>query len=136
MPSKEYLEVKDTVKLESAATCLRDKLMIRLLRRFGCRVGEVLGIEVDDIDFDAGTIAIEHKKIRLTLKCPDCGGRLSKNSVFCGKCGNKVAKAVSDATEVRRMRTLPVDPETLALVKEYIDRGGPVEIDGHKKLLT
>jgi integrase/recombinase XerD len=34
--------------------------------------------------------------------------------------------------EHRRQRVLPVDTETLAMLKEYIDRGGPVVRDGKR----
>jgi integrase/recombinase XerD len=35
-------------------------------------------------------------------------------------------------TEHRRQRTLPLDGETLAMLKEYIDRGGPVVRNGRR----
>ena len=34
--------------------------------------------------------------------------------------------------EHRRQRVLPVDSQTLAMLKEYIERGGPVERDGKR----
>ena len=49
---KAYLEIKETETLENAATCLRDKLLIRLLVRLACRVSEALALTVDDIDFN------------------------------------------------------------------------------------
>jgi len=41
---KAYLEIEETEKLENAATCLRDRLLIRLLAKLGCRVSEALAI--------------------------------------------------------------------------------------------
>ena len=49
---KTYLEPKEIDRIEQAAQCLRDKLLVRLLARLGCRVSEALGISVSDIDFD------------------------------------------------------------------------------------
>jgi integrase/recombinase XerD len=37
---------------------------------------------------------------------------------------------VAEAKEHRRMRTLPLDHETLEMLKDYIDRGGPVSLNG------
>ena len=120
--------------MEQAATNLRDRLLIRLLFHLGCRVSEALGITVEDIDLTAGTITIQHLKLRTKLSCPTCSARLSKSSTYCPGCGSKVAKVVAQEKEHRRMRTLPIDPETQMILKEYIERGGPVIRDG-KKLL-
>ena len=62
---KAYLEPSELKRLEEAATCLRDRLLIRILVRLGCRISEALGITVSDIDFDQGTVTIEHLKTRL-----------------------------------------------------------------------
>jgi len=127
---KAYLELEETEKLEDAATCLRDKLLIRLLARLGCRVSEALALIVDDIDFRQGTVRIEHLKSRIKLTCPDCKARLGKSHAFCPKCGMKVERAISKEQEHRRMRTLPLSRDTLEVLKEYIKRGGPVEREG------
>ena len=85
---------------------------------------------MSDIDFEQGTVTIEHKKMRLKLACPECGARLGKASVFCQKCGSKVEEAVAQEKEHRRVRTLPIDADTLGMIRNYIDRGGPVSSDG------
>jgi integrase len=48
---KTYLEPREVEQIEQAAECLRDKLLVRLLARLGCRVSEALGLSVSDIDF-------------------------------------------------------------------------------------
>jgi integrase/recombinase XerD len=129
---KAYLEPEEVEKLERAAEFLRDKLLIRLLWRLGCRVSEVLGITVDNIDFKQGTITIEHLKARIKLSCPNCGTGLGKLHKFCPVCGLKVEKAVAQEKEHHRYRTLPVDKDTLDLLKEYIKRGGAVSRNGKR----
>jgi integrase/recombinase XerD len=57
---KAYLEPHEVKQLEGQATCLRDKLLIRLLFRLGCRISEALVLRVEDIDFERGTVTIEH----------------------------------------------------------------------------
>lgn len=131
---KTYLEPEEVSRLEAAATNLRDRLFIRLAFRLGCRVSEALGVGEDDIDFRDGTVTIEHLKVRINLSCPECGARLSKTAKFCPGCGVSVERAVSKAAEHPHKRVLPVDRDTLALLREYIDRGGPVQIDGRKLL--
>ena len=131
---KAYLELEEVDQMEEAAEYLRDKLLIRLTFRLGCRISETLGISVDDIDFEQGEVTIEHLKVRTNLSCPDCSTRLSKTARFCPGCGVKVEKAVAQEKEHHRVRTLPIDPETLDMVRDYIDRGGPVSRNG-KQLL-
>ena len=83
---KTYLEPKEIERIEQAAECLRDILLVRLLTRLGCRVSEALGITVDDIDFDQGTVTIVHLKRRIKLTCPHCRQRLSRTARFCPGC--------------------------------------------------
>ena len=124
---KAYLEIEETEKLESAAEYIRDKLLIKLLFRLGCRISEALALEVKDIDFDTGTVTIEHLKARIKLSCTQCGARLGKSHTFCPKCGGRVEEAVAKEQEHRRMRTLPLDRNTLEMLRDYIKRGGPVK---------
>ena len=130
--TKAYLEANDVQSLEKAATNMRDKLLIRLLFHLGCRISEALALEVKDIDFARGTVTIENLKARTKLSCPKCGTRLGKNHSFCPKCGVKVDKAVAQEQQHRRMRTLPLDSDTLEMLKDYIKRGGPVEQKGKR----
>lgn len=123
---KVYLEPFEVERMEEQATCLRDKLLIRLLFHLGCRVSEALGLRVEDIDFERGSVVIRHLKARTKLFCPHCGARLSITHTFCPKCGTKTGKALTQEQEHRRLRTLPVDSETLAVLQDYIRRGGPV----------
>jgi len=125
-----YLEPDDVVRLENAATNLRDRLLIRLLFHLGCRVSEALGLKVEDIDLNHGVVTIQHLKSRLKLACPRCEARLGRNHSYCPKCGSKVEQAVAQSLEHRRMRTLPVDTDSLEVLKDYIRRGGPVSLEG------
>ena len=131
---KAYLDMGETKQLENAATCIRDRLLIRLPARLGCRISEALALEVKDIDFARGVVTIEHLKLRIRLACPRCGTKLGKSHSFCPKCGVKVKEAVAREQEHRRVRTLPLDGATLQMLKDYIKRGGPVK-HGEKRLL-
>jgi len=122
--TRAYLEPDEVERLEQAAEYLRDRLLIRLLFHLGCRVTEALGIKADDIDFKQGLVTIQHLKQRIKLSCPECGARLGKGHKFCPVCGLKVEKAVSDEKEHRKFRVLPLDQETLKMLKEFIGRGG------------
>lgn len=127
---KTYLEREEVQQLEKAATNLRDRLLIRVLFRLGCRISEVLGIGVQDIDFDQGTITIEHLKARIRFSCPRCGARLGKAHAFCPVCGTKAEKALTQEQHHRRVRTLPIDTDTLEMLSDYIRRGGPISRGG------
>ena len=132
---KTYLEPKEIEQIEQAAECLRDKLLVRLLARLGCRVSEALGIAVNDIDFNQGTVTIVHLKRRIKLSCPTCRARLSRTARFCPGCGLMVEQAVINEREQRRHRVLPVDENTIHMLRRYIERGGPVGVNGHRLLL-
>jgi integrase/recombinase XerD len=132
---KAYLEVEELQRLEKAATNFRDRLLIRLLSHLGCRISEALGIKVEDIDLDNHTVTIQHLKTRMKLFCPKCSARLGKSHTYCPKCGVKVEKTIAEEKEHRRVRTLPIDGETLRMVKDYILRGGPVIRGGQRLIL-
>lgn len=125
-----YLTIEEVERLEAAATCMRDRLLIRLLAHLGCRISEALALTVDDIDLRKGTVTIQHLKLRIRVSCPQCGARLSKAHTFCPRCGAKVEQVVAKEQEHRRVRTLPLDDDTLKLLRGYIRRGGPVTRNG------
>jgi len=133
--AKSYLEVDEVETLEMAATNLRDRLLIRILFRLGCRISEALALRVDDIDLDRGTVTIEHLKARIKVSCPQCNARLGRTHAFCPKCGVKVEQAVTRELEHRQVRTLPLDSDTLNMLRDYIDRGGPVPRGGTMLIL-
>ena len=129
--AKVYLEANDVDRLQKAATNLRDRLLIRLLSHLGCRISEALGIKVEDVDLVNHTVTIQHLKARIQLCCPHCSTRLGRNHIYCPGCGAKVEKAIAKEREHRRLRTLPIDGETIRILRDYISRGGPVSRGGN-----
>jgi integrase/recombinase XerD len=131
---KAYLEPDEVSRLENATSNMRDRLLVRFSFHLGCRVSETLALRLEDIDFKKGTVTILHLKSRINFACPDCGARLAKSHTFCSGCGMKVEEVVTKEREHRKMRTLPLDENTLTLLKVYIRLGGPVQI-GSQKLI-
>ena len=129
---KAYLEPDEVTLMLKATTNLRDRLLIRLLFHLGCRVSEALALTVENIDFSRGTVTIQHLKARLKLSCAGCGQRLGRYHVFCPGCGSKVEKAQAEQQEHRRQRVLPIDSDTLKMLQEYVQRGGPVVKEGKR----
>ena len=114
---KTYIGTEEIERLEKAASNLRDRLLIRLLSRLGCRVSEALALTVQDVDLENSTVTIQHLKMRLNLTCPTCNARLGRSHRFCPHCGAKVGKAIARSKEHRRMRMLPIDDDTLQMLK-------------------
>ena len=121
MDMKAYLELSEIELMEQATTCQRDQLLIRLLSHLGCRISEALALKVEDIDFDLSTVTILHLKRSMKLSCPQCGDRLGNRHQFCPRCGLKVSERIRSQREKRRIRVLPVDEATLAMLKGYIN---------------
>ncbi len=121
--AKIYLEPADIEELEEAATCLRDRLLIRVLFWGACRVSEALAIRVpEDIDATGSTITIKHLKTRTRLLCPYCETRMSRTAKFCPGCGKEVPKPIQRQQEEHRQRTIPLDDETMNLLTSFISQ--------------
>ena len=119
-----YLNPEQNEQLEMAATYLRDRLLIRLLRQSGCRISEALGLSTEDIDLVKGEMIILHLKTRVKMLCPDCQARLGRSHSFCPGCGRKVEDAQKQELQCHKQRILPLDNRTLELLREFIERGG------------
>lgn len=133
---KAYLEPAEVSQMERTASNLRDRLLIHLLFHLGCRVSEALALTVDNINFDIATVCILHLKTRLKLSYSDCGQRLSRTQAFCPGCGKKINEALTQQQESRRQQVLPIDTETLKLLREYIELGGPVLRNGERLIFN
>ena len=120
MTMKAYLELPEIELMEQAAVCQRDRLLIRLLSHLGCRVSEALALKAEDIDFENGTVAILHLKRSLKLCCPSCTTRLGSQHQFCPGCGMKVTERIRSQQERRRIRELPADETTVAMLKSHL----------------
>ncbi len=131
---KTYLEFKETELLESAASCLRDRLLIRLLSRLGCRISEALAIKHEDIDFERKTVTIIHLKRILKLFCPLCKSPLAIKHRFCPGCANEIGDSIKNQQEKRRIRILPLDEDTLKMLKSYTDNNNTTDINGQTYL--
>ena len=121
---KAYVEPREVSLMEKEATNLRDRLLVRLLFRLGCRVSEALALKVDDIDFDQGMVTIKHLKSRISLSCPQCNAPLGKGHRFCPRCGARVDQRLTKEHEHRRVRTLPIDRDTRNMLADFIHRQG------------
>ena len=54
--------------------------------------------------------------------------------LFCPKCGSRIENSQAAEQQHRRQRVLPIDEDTLKMLKEYVWRGGPI-IKGEKTLI-
>lgn len=68
------------------------------------------------------------------MSYPNCRARLSRTARFCPGCGLMFGQAVINEREHRRHRVLPVNYDTIDMLREYITRGGPVKRNGHRLL--
>ncbi len=89
---KAYLSPEQVEKLISAAANLRDALLVRIPWRTGVRVSELIGIRIQDIDFENRAIVIKVQKM------------LRK-----------------DGKVQERRRVVPVDQGTLNMINEYLE---------------
>ena len=87
-----YLEAPEVERLIAVATKLRDKLLVRIPWRTGIRVSELIGIRMQDIDFESRAIVIKVQKMRKR-----------------------------DGKAIERRRFVPIDQGTLDMVKGYLE---------------
>jgi len=125
---KTYLEFSDIELMEQAARCQRDRLLIRLLSRLGCRISEALALKVKDVDFDRNTITILHLKRSIRLSCPVCKVQVGNRHQFCPGCGTIVSQTMKSQQERRRIRVLPLDEGTIGMLSAYITELGISDI--------
>ena len=119
---KVYLTPEEVERIAQAATNLRDGLLIRLLFWGSCRVSEALGIRVEDVNPNQGTVTIKHLKTRIRLSCPHCGTRLSRAARFCPGCGKDVPTPIKEEQEMHRIRTIPLEKRTMDRLVDFIHR--------------
>lgn len=86
-----YLTEEQVEKLMSKAKNIRDLLLVRIPWRTGIRVGELVSLRVQDVDYENRALVIVHEKMR---------------------------KRSGDIRQVRRR--VPVDAETLGLIQKYL----------------
>lgn len=71
---KGYLELEQVETLIAAATNPRDALLVRIPWRTGIRISELIGIRVQDIDFENRAIVIKVQKMRKRMARRLTGG--------------------------------------------------------------
>jgi len=89
---KGYLSLEQVERLISVTSNPRDALLVRIPWRTGMRVSELIGIRIQDIDFEGRAILIKIQKQRK-----------------------------GDGKMVERRRLVPIDQGTLDMVKEYLE---------------
>jgi len=130
---KAYLELADIALMEEVANARRDKLLIRLLSRLGCRISEVLALKVKDIDFEKRTVTILHLKRSVNVSCPSCRAKLGSRHQYCPVCGKRVNDTIKRQQERRRIRVLPIDQRSIEMLRCYLNQS-KVQIDSDEPL--
>lgn len=112
----------DITKLEKAAQSPRDKLIIQLLATLGCKVSDLLNLEVKDIDFRKGVITYTHCTTYRRSLCQNCNAYLLYDSwKFCPYCGDKVREDKKVSIKNYAMVTIGIKKKTLTLLKKLVD---------------
>ncbi len=119
---KVYLTPQEVERMAQVAKCVRDEVFIRVLFWAGCRVSEAIGIRVEDVNPAQGTVTIKHLKTRIRLSCPQCGTRLSRAAKFCPGCGKDVPAPLKQEQEMHRIRTIPLEKQTMERLMYFIRR--------------
>jgi integrase/recombinase XerD len=118
---KTYLNPKEVAIMEKCAISKRDRLLIRLLFRLGCRVSELLALKRGEVNYQDKTITIIQLKKRIKTSCPKCKSILAVKHRYCPECGMEILKAAKDKKNNKRIRILPIDRKTLSLLEAYLN---------------
>ena len=111
-------EIKAMIK---AAPTLRDQVIIAFLADTGCRISELLRLDIAHIDFDQNVVLIPHLKAGLRKHCPSCGKSAGRRQRFCPHCGADISDVEQEGNE-ERTRLINVGEQTLKLCREYIEK--------------
>jgi integrase len=87
-----YLEPKQVDRILDAATNPRNALLVRIPWRTGIKVGGLICLRIQDIDFNNRAIVIKSQKMRK-----------------------------KDGKVIERRRVVPIDQGTLDMIKEYLE---------------
>lgn len=79
---------------------------------------------MEDVDIRQSTVTIVHLKRQVRLSCQNCEARIGQSHKFCPACGKRITGTLTEEHQRRRMRTLPIDYETLEMLANYMRRGG------------
>ena len=115
---KTYLTPAEIQQMKEKAPTLRDKVIISFYSDTGARASELLRLKKKDLDLDNNIVLIPHLKRGIRKKCPRCGKAAGKNTAFCSKCGDDLAKVIPEGIE-ERTRLINIAPETTELLREY-----------------
>ena len=121
MPLKTSLTPEEIEAMIDSAPTLRDKLIVSFLADTGCRVSELLRLNVAHIDFKSGMVLIPQLTAGLRKRCPSCGKAAGRRQNFCSKCGTDISDVLAEGSE-ERTRLINVGEQTLKLCLEYITR--------------
>lgn len=105
--------------MQDAAGYLRDRIIIAFYAETGCRVSELLGVTVEQIDFKGKAVLIPHLKRGIHKTCPKCGRRGGRSTYFCSRCGADMSKVEAEGIE-QRSRLINLSDKLLAAIREYI----------------
>ena len=119
---KVYLELADIALMEKVANSQRDRLLIRLLSRLGCRISEALALKVKDVDFEQKTVTILHLKRIIKVSCSRCKARLGIRHQYCPVCGVRVNETIRRQQERKRIRVLPIDRRSVEMLRQYLSQ--------------
>ncbi|OPX67921.1 MAG: putative tyrosine recombinase XerC-like protein [Methanoregulaceae archaeon PtaB.Bin056] len=95
-----YLKHSQVLRLIDSIEDVRDRLIVRAIYATGVRVSELCGINIEDIDFEDGTIRVRGKggKIRIVFVDPDTLadmdafiGKRIEGPLFCGQQGHHIS---------------------------------------------
>jgi integrase len=137
---------------------LRDRAVLVLLARLGCRAGEVAGLGLDDVDWRAGTVTVRGKGRELTLPLPADVGEavaewLKARRVWAGRwlfasvlapfgplTPARVSGIVADRAEAAGLGRFNAHRLRHAAAGRVLDGGGSLEevsrLLGHSRLAT
>jgi integrase/recombinase XerC len=155
----EVIRLLDSIAVDTLAG-LRDRAMLETLYGGGLRVSELVGLDLDDLDFDSGLVRIRGKGRRERLG--PVGGmamhwikhylggrtprRASEPALFLNRYGTRITtRSVGRLLEEHLLRaglTSAASPHTLrhSFATHLLDRGADLrsvqELLGHRKLTT
>ena len=112
---EEYFKILDLIEIEYS---IRDQIIIKLMYEYGLRLGEVLGLTIEDLEEGPG----ENHKLMIRNRATDKPWQSAKSVMNIYNSNDYKTKEYRMEGNFMGYQSVIIDSETMELIQEYLDQ--------------